>query len=79
MTEIEDSRVEEMDGCISKIDKYMKLLNKFHLQHNWDHVLKGFNAEDITNFKRFITLRVSPASLSLRPRVFNNLNLESER
>jgi hypothetical protein len=57
MTEIEDSRVEEIDGCISKIDKYMKLLNKFHLQHNWDHVLKGFHAEDITNFKRFITLK----------------------
>ncbi len=34
------------DGSINKIDMYMKLLNKSHLQHVWDHVLKGFCAED---------------------------------
>ena len=45
------------DGSINKIDMYMKLLNKSHLQHIWDHVLKGFCAEDISNFKRFMVLK----------------------
>ena len=35
---------DEDNGCISKIDKYMKLLNKFHLQYNWQRVLKDFHA-----------------------------------
>jgi hypothetical protein len=52
----EDDEDEE-NGSKNKIDMYMKLLNKTHLQHIWDHVLKGFCVEDISNFKRFMVLK----------------------
>ena len=52
----EDDEDEE-DRSINKIDIYMKLLNKSHLQHIWNHVLKDFCAEDISNFKRFMVLK----------------------